>query len=144
MPSDVKALVRRWFEEVWNQGRDATIDELCAPDSIGVGLGAGEAPVHGPDGFRVFHRNITSALSDLHITLEDIIAEGDTAVVRITLDAKHTGPGLGVPPTGNNVHFAGIVITKWSDGKVVRAWNSLLQQVRAIPAEKDRFLETEK
>ena len=43
-----KALVRRWFDEVWNQGREDTIDELLAATAIAHGLGEGDQPVTGP------------------------------------------------------------------------------------------------
>jgi steroid delta-isomerase-like uncharacterized protein len=142
---DHKALVRRWFDEVWNQGREATIDELFGADGIAVGLGAGEAPVHGPAEFRIFHRNLRSALPDIDIQIDDIISEGDTVAVRITLNATHTGQGLGVAPTGNKVRIAGIIMVRFADGKIVRGWNSwdqlgLLQQIKAIPPAGDQFL----
>jgi steroid delta-isomerase-like uncharacterized protein len=146
MSADLKTLVRRWFEEVWNQKRDATIDELLHADAVALGLGAGEAPVHGPAEFRVFHNNIVSALPDVQINVHEILEEGDMAAVRITLEATHSGNGLGVAPTGNTIRVAGIIITQWADGKIIRAWNSwdqlgMLQQIRAIPAAGgDQFL----
>jgi steroid delta-isomerase-like uncharacterized protein len=142
---DNKALARRWFDEVWNQGREAAIDELMAADAVALGLGAGEAPVHGPAGFRVFYRNIRSALSGIHIHIDDIIAEGDTVALRITLDATHAGDGLGVAPTGSKVRVAGLIMVQFANGQIVRAWNSwdqlgLLQQIKAIPPSGEQFL----
>ena len=63
MPADPKTIVHRWFHEVWNQGRESTIDELAAPGVIAHGLGEGEDTV-GPEGFKVFWRNMRSALPD--------------------------------------------------------------------------------
>ncbi|HZS26416.1 MAG TPA: hypothetical protein VFB76_04240 [Candidatus Angelobacter sp.] len=57
MIDDNKKLVRRWFEEVWNQGREATIDELLSPKGIGFGLAATDTEVHGPTQFKPFVRN---------------------------------------------------------------------------------------
>ena len=79
-----KAMVRRWFEEVWNQGREETIDELFAANGIGYGLGDTEAPVQGPAGIKPFVRNLRGALPDVHMEIEDSIAEGDKVTVRIT------------------------------------------------------------
>jgi len=54
MSANPKTLIHRWFEEVWNQGREETIDELFARDAIAFGLGETEQPVHGPSEFKKF------------------------------------------------------------------------------------------
>jgi len=95
-----KAVVRRWFEEVWNQGSESAIDELFAADGVAHGLGDSEQDVHGPAEFKPFAANLRGSLPDIHIRLDDILAEGDRVTVRITLVRIHTGHGLGVMPTG--------------------------------------------
>lgn len=150
MKKDAKALVQRWFEEVWNQGREATIDELLAKDAPIFGLGEGDMDVRGPSGFKPFFRNLRSSFPDLKMRIEDSIAEGDKAVVRVVLEGTHSGDGLGIPATGRRVRVAGIVIVYSSEGKLVAGWNSwdqlgLLRQIGAIPAlaGPDRFLTAE-
>jgi predicted ester cyclase len=106
---------------------------------IGRGLGAGEAPVHGPEGFKVFLRNMRGALPDVHIAIEDTLAQGAKFAVRLVLEGTHTGGGLGIPPTGRKLRIAGIVIAQFVDGQIFRGWNSwdqlgLLQQLDAVPA----------
>src|SRR5215471_10684929 len=145
MRTDPKALVHRWFDEVWNQGREETIDELFSEDGVALGLGIGDAPVHGPAGFKVFWRNIRAALPDVHISVEDTVVEGDKVVVRVVLTGSHQGDGLGVAPTGRRVQIAGIILVQFADGRITRGWNSwdqlgLLQQLGAIPSTHDRFL----
>jgi SnoaL-like polyketide cyclase len=66
MPQDAEAIVRRWFEEVWNQGREETIDELFASEAIRPGLGESEAPIQGPKQFKPFFRNMRATFPDLH------------------------------------------------------------------------------
>jgi|HubBroStandDraft_6_1064221.scaffolds.fasta_scaffold119790_2 steroid delta-isomerase-like uncharacterized protein len=141
-----KNLVRRWFEEVWNQGREETIDELFAANGVGYGLGDTEAPVHGPAEFKPFVRNLRGALPDLHMTIEDILAEGDKVTVRITVEGTHKGGQLGVAPSGRRVKIAGVVIIRIANGKIVEGWNSwdqlgLLRQIGALPVAegRDRF-----
>jgi steroid delta-isomerase-like uncharacterized protein len=141
-----KNLVRRWFEEVWNQGREETIDELFAANGVGYGLGDTEAPVHGPAEFKPFVRNLRGALPDLHMTIEDILAEGDKVTVRITVEGTHKGGQLGVAPSGRRVKIAGVVIIRIANGKIVEGWNSwdqlgLLRQIGALPTAegRDRF-----
>jgi steroid delta-isomerase-like uncharacterized protein len=147
MSIDPRTLIHRWFNEVWNQGREETVDELFASDGICHGLGEGGADVVGPAGFKVFWRNMRSALPDVHIRIEDTIVHGDKAVVRVVLDGTHLGEGLGMPPTARRVSITGIVIVIVAGGQVAEAWNNwdqlgLLQQIGAIPASEtaDRFI----
>src|SRR4051794_18016914 len=101
-------LIRRWFEEVWNQGRESTIDELLAPNAIVHGLGDGDVKLRGPEEFKPLVRNLRGSIPDVHITVEDTVAEGDRVMARVLLQGTHTGPGLGVVPTGQKVSVAGI------------------------------------
>ena len=143
-----KALVRRWFDEVWNQGREKTIDELFAADGVGHGLGDTDADTIGPAGFKPFFRNLRGCFPDLHMTVEDVIAEGDKVTVRLRVEGTHRGGELGVAPTGRRIAIAGIVLVRISGGQIVEGWNSwdqlgLLRQIGALPAaegSKDRFL----
>jgi steroid delta-isomerase-like uncharacterized protein len=134
-----KQLVRRWFEEVWNQGQEETIDELFAAHGIGYGLGDTDAPVQGPAGIKPFVRNLRGALPDIHMKIEDSIAEGDKVTVRITVEGTHKGGQLGVAPTGRRIKIAGVVIIRIANGQLVEGWNSwdqlgLLRQIGALPA----------
>ncbi|MCU1340216.1 MAG: hypothetical protein JWO19_5797 [Bryobacterales bacterium] len=134
-----KALVRRWVEEVWNQGREETIDELFAADGIGYGLGDTDVALRGPAGFKPFVRNLRGGLPDLRMTIEDIIAEGDKVTMRITAEGTHKGGHFGVAPTGHRVRIAGLVLIRIANGQIVEGWNSwdqlgLLRQIGALPA----------
>jgi steroid delta-isomerase-like uncharacterized protein len=141
-----KAIVRRWFEEVWNRGREATIDELFPAEGVAHGLGDSESDAHGPTEFKTFAANIRGSIPDTHIRVEDILTEGDRVAVRVTLEGTHTGHGLGVPPTGRKISIQGIIILRMVDGQIAEAWNSydqlgLLRQVGALPGlgGQDRF-----
>jgi steroid delta-isomerase-like uncharacterized protein len=142
-----KALVRRWFKEVWNEVREATIDELFAEGGVAYGLGDGEAEVRGPAQLKPFVRNLCGSLPDLHISIQDIMAEEDKVIVRVLLEGTHLGSGLGVPPSGRRVRVAGIIVFRVSKGQFVEGWNSwdqlgLLRQIGALPAPagEDQFL----
>src|ERR1700757_1232454 len=134
-----KALVRRWFKEVWNEGREATIGELFAENGVTSGLGEGEAEVRGPAQMKPFVRNLRNSFPDLQITILDILAEDDKVMVRILLEGTHSGLGLGVPASGRRVRVAGIVVIRVSKRQLVEGWNSwdqlgLLRQIGALPA----------
>jgi steroid delta-isomerase-like uncharacterized protein len=139
-------LVHRWFEEVWNQAREETINELFASDAVAYGLGETDVDVQGPAQFKTFFHNFRTTFPDIHITIEDTIADGDKVTVRLVLEGTHQGDGLGIPPTGRRVRVAGIVIAKITGGQIVAGWNSwdqlgLLRQLGALPApDADRFL----
>ena len=142
-----KALVRRWFKEVWNEGREATIDELFAESGIVYGLGDTEAEARGPAQLKPFVRNLRNSFPDLQISIHDIVAEEDRVMVRVLLEGTHSGSGLGVPPSGRRVRVAGIVLIRISKGQFIEGWNSwdqlgLLRQIGALPVieGEDQFL----
>jgi steroid delta-isomerase-like uncharacterized protein len=119
-----KGLIKRWFEEVWNQGRGEVIDELLADDVVIHGLvdGAGN-PVRGVEGFRDFHTQFRGAFPDLNVAVEDTIAEGDLVVARCSVSGQHRGDHLGFNATNAPVQFEGVAITRIANGKIVEAWN---------------------
>ena len=119
-----KALIRRWFEEVWNQGRSDVIDDLLAEDAVIHGLvdGAGN-PVNGLDGFHDFHTQFRGAFPDLIVSVDDTIAEGDMVVARCSVRGRHMGNHLGFAATNAPVQFDGVAITRIENGKIAEAWN---------------------
>jgi steroid delta-isomerase-like uncharacterized protein len=141
MTTDNKALIRRWFEEVWNKGRAEAIDELFAPDGIAHGLtSAGAAPLRGPANFKPFFRTFKDAFPDIAVVVEDTIAEGDMVAARCTVRGKHDGDTLGFAATKRPVEFTGMSITRWRNGQIVEAWNNfdfmaMYQQLDVLPAQ---------
>jgi|SRR5882672_626704 len=120
-----KALLRRWFEEVWNRGRAETIDELLAVDAIAHGLSDDAAkPLKGPADFKPFHQMFRGAFPDIRVTIEDMIAEGDKVVARCSVRGKHTGDHLGVAASNAHVAFTGVTLVRVKDGKFVEGWNN--------------------
>lgn len=119
-----KAIVRRWFEEVWNRGDANVIDELLAEDGVIHGLAdAGGNPVTSPGGFREFHTQFRGAFPDIRVTVEDLIAEDDKVVARCSVRGQHTGAHLGFEATNAPVAFEGVAIVQVKDGKIIEAWN---------------------
>ncbi len=120
-----KALVRRWFEEVWNKGRADAIPELFAEDGIARGLSDDvNAPLKGPSGFLPFHAQFREAFPNIEVVVEDQIAEGDRVATRCSVRGKHQGDSLGFAATQSPVEFTGVTITRIKDGKIVEAWNN--------------------
>jgi len=133
--SDVnRTLARRWFEEVWNDRRAETIDELMSAAAVGHMEGG---VVRGPGDFKAAWTALCFAFPDLRVTVEDVIAEGDRVVVRWSARGRHTGPGLGAPASDREASFRGMTWLEFADGKIVRGWDSwnlgrLMQELGAV------------
>jgi len=120
-----KALIHRWFEEVWNQGRAEAIGELLAEDGVIHGLSDDAVkPLKGPADFLPFHAQFREAFPNIEVVVEDTIAEGDKVAVRCSVRGKHEGDSLGFKATGTAAEFDGIAIVRIKDGKFVEAWNN--------------------
>ena len=131
-----KALVRRFVEQVISQGNLAVVDELVAGDYVYHGPGM---QVGGPDGLKQLFTMLRAAFPDWQETLEDLIADGDEVVFRVTGHGTHQGEFMGLPPTGKRVTVAGIDLVRIEAGKLSEHWANfdqlgLLQQLGAIPA----------
>jgi steroid delta-isomerase-like uncharacterized protein len=134
MSNDNKALVRRWFKEVWNEGRVAAIDEMFASHGVVHGLGA---DLNGPAGFKPFHAAYRDAFPDVRIQIDDIVAEGNIVAVRWSGTGTHRGSGLGFAPSGRQVRFTGMVFFRVEQGTLVEGWNNfdqlgMLQQLGVV------------
>ena len=120
-----KALVRRWFEEVWNKGRADAIDEMFAADGIAHGLSDDPyTPLRGPAGFKILHEQFRGAFPDITVVIEDMIAEGDKVAARCSVRGKHAGDHLGVTATNAQIDFTGMTLMRIKDGKIVEGWNT--------------------
>jgi len=120
-----KALIRRWFEEVWNKGRVAAIAELFAAEGVAHGLSDEPGKtMKGPDDFTPFHSIFRGAFPDIEVVVEDTIAEGDLVAARCSVRGRHTGDHLGIAASNAPVKFTGMAIVRIRDGKIVEAWNN--------------------
>lgn len=138
MYEENRALIHRWFEEVWNKGRAEAIDEMFAEDGIANGLAdeSGEA-LRGPSGFKPFFQKFREAFPNIEVIVEDTVAEGDKIAARCRVRGTHQGDSLGVAATNNEIEFTGICIVSIKDGKIAEAWNnfdfmSMSRQINAI------------
>jgi predicted ester cyclase len=131
---DNKALVRRYLDEVWDKGNMAFFDEVLAPDYRRHV--APEGMPLTPDGQRQRVASFRAAFPDIHCTLEEMIAEGEQVAFRLTFRGTHTGPLLGLAPTGKTVAFTALDTLRIRGGRFVEHWGgpdfyNLLQQLGA-------------
>jgi steroid delta-isomerase-like uncharacterized protein len=127
-----KALVSRHFAAIWNQHQLDVADELVASDYHSHFPVPGQPP--GIAGFKYAVQSLYTSFPDLMISVDDLIAEGDKVVARLTAQGTHQGVFRGIPPTGRVVTWTGIRIFRIAEGKIVEHWAnwddlSLLQQL---------------
>jgi len=126
-----KAIVRRLFE-AFNKQDLALLDELMAPDYVDH-----SHQLRGLEGFKQFLTMLIKGAPDMHVTIEDIIAEGDKVWVHVTAKGTHTGEYHGLAPTGKKITFTVVDIWRIVDSKVVEGWHvedqlDLLRQLGVI------------
>jgi len=117
-------LMRRWFQEVWNDGRTQTVHDLVAPHAVARGQRAAESEIRGPEEFATFVKEIRGSFPDIKLKIEDIFGAHDKVVVRWSATMTHTGVALGVPPSGKSVRSRGITIARIVGGKIVEGWDN--------------------
>jgi steroid delta-isomerase-like uncharacterized protein len=130
-----KAIVLRFFEEAFNQGNFAVINELIASHFVYHAPGVS---ISGSDGVHQLVTWMRTTFHDFHVSPEDVVAEGDRVVIRFTDCGTHQGEGMGIPPTGQQVTWTGMDIFRLTDGKIVEGWGvsdslHLMQQLGALP-----------
>lgn len=124
-----------WFEEVWNKQRREAIGQMIEPAAPFHECGE---TVFGPEGFYPFFDRMQAAFSELRVTVQDTIAQDDKLCVRWSCTMKHTGDGLGMPPTGKVLNVTGISIIRVAQGKAIEAWQNwdmlgVMQQIQQSP-----------
>jgi steroid delta-isomerase-like uncharacterized protein len=117
-------LIQRWFEEVWNLGREATIDELCAKHGVGRGQTIDGSPIQGPENFKIFWKALRAAFSSIHVEAHRVVEHGDLAMLQWTITMTHSGDFMGIPATGKKVTATGMSLQRYENGKIVEAWDN--------------------
>ncbi len=135
--NDDRALVRQYFETVYNTRDLDAVDQFLGPGFVSAGPGASmDLATH-----RQALAMSLAAMPDLHLTIEEQVAEPGTVVTRWSARATHLGPLFGMPPTGRVVTASAIHIHHVDDGRIVDQWEQfdalgMLRQLGALPAER--------
>jgi steroid delta-isomerase-like uncharacterized protein len=115
-----KALVRRYYEQLWNRWDFALAEEIIAADiafrgSLGI-------EVRGREGFQQYMRTVRAAFPDFENHIQELVAEGDKVVARLAYRGTHQGELFGIPATGKQVSYAGVAIFRVAEGKILEGW----------------------
>ena len=116
-----KALIRAHYEATVNRVDQAAIDKQVADDFFDHAAGTRL----GPEGVKQHIQALKSALPDLHVTIEDLIAEGDRVAVRARWRGTHSAEFRGVAPSRKRIEFTGMVFWRIADGKIRERWASV-------------------
>jgi predicted ester cyclase len=137
---DNKALIQRYFEEVdaaAQDGRGASVlDEFVAPDFVDRSPSPGFTP--DLEGLKRAYDHFLAASPDGYHIVEDMIAEGDKVMTRVSAYGTQTGELFGIPPTGKQIRMTGIAVHRIANGKIVEHWSELdnlglMQQLGVVP-----------
>ncbi len=130
---DNKAAVRNCFANASKGNYDA-LQDIVSADYI-----LHPEEVRGVDGLVGMVEQYRSSLDDLTVEIEQQFTEGDFVATRYTIHGTHGGDLMGIAPTGKDVSFSGLTVSRCADGKIVEEWEltdtlSLMRQVGALPA----------
>lgn len=129
---DNKAAVRDTFANASRGNYDA-LHEFVSPDYV-----LHPEDVRGVDGLTEMVEGYRSAIGGLTVTVDQQFTEGDYVATRFTISGTHAGELMGAPPTGKEISFSGITVSRCHDGMIVEEWEltdslQLLRQVGALP-----------
>jgi uncharacterized protein len=117
---EVRRLVVRWYEEMWNRWDYAAVDELVAP-AISFRGSLGKA-ISGREAFKEYMRSVQSAFPDFRNHVDELVVDDYKAAVRLTYSGTHRGELLGLKPTGRAVSYAGAAFLEVESGRFIRGW----------------------
>jgi steroid delta-isomerase-like uncharacterized protein len=125
------------MEEVLNKGNMQAVDELIAPNFVEHNPFPGQAP--GVEGLKQAMVALRQAFPDLHVTVDEMLSDGDKVVIRSTMKGTHKGNFMNIPATGKQISVEGIDIVRISNGRAVEHWGvtdnlTMMQQLGLVPA----------
>src|SRR5574341_287051 len=132
-----KAVVQRLIDDVLLGGKLDRIEEIIDPSHIVHDPSNPNRP-GGIEGLKMFTSMFQAGLSDFEYHVEDMIAENDLVSYRWAMRARHTGPFMGIPPTGSRIAVTGMDMFRLKNGKIVESWAfadalGMLQQLGVLP-----------
>lgn len=139
MVEEVKNLAKRVIDEAYNKGNVDVLDEAYATNFV-----RHNPPpfpdIEGLEALKQYNKDLRTAFPDFQGTIDEMVVEGDTFVLRYTWRGTHTGQmsNIPIPPTGKRVTGVGCLVGHRASGKTVEEWSyadnlGLLQQLGVVP-----------
>jgi predicted ester cyclase len=114
-----KEVVRRYWDGKWNKRRPEILDELQNPD---VQYHSPSMQMNGIEEYKQVYGMYLSALHDTQLTIEELVAEGDKVMSRVSVKCTHKGELDGIPPTGNSLTVKIFTVFRLVGGKIAEEW----------------------
>lgn len=138
MPTDGREVIRKFVEEVWNAHNAEAVDKFASSDYVDHDPFHDE-PVKGPDGLKKLITGYLNAFSDVHIAIDELLADGNQVTMRWTGTGTHDGELRGIPPTHRKATVGGISIYRIVNDRIAETytyWDTLglLQQLGVFTA----------
>ena len=135
LPTDLRALLQRMFDQLINEGRLEVADELFAEDFVDHGP---MGDVQGREAFTELVARWRSAVPDVHCEVQHVAVDGDLCGWVVHTTGTHTGDGLGFPATGRRFETLSANVGRFRDGRAVEHWAEqgmfpMLVQLGVIP-----------
>lgn len=132
-----KDVVRKYIEDAWNEVALDLVDELVAAEAPHHDPTLSERP-DGPAGRKQSIQVYHTACPDVHVSIEEMVAENDLVAVRWTGRGTHDGELMGIEPTGTEIKITGMSINRVEEGQIAETWEvydalGMLQQIGAVP-----------
>ncbi len=110
-----KTIIRQWIETGLDIGEVDRVEIFFSPTYVCPG-------VQGTAALKGTLRTMRHAFPDLHVRIEELIAEQDTVVARLAYSGTHRGPFMQRQPTGKNLNWTGVAIYRIADGMIIEEW----------------------
>lgn len=135
-PDEMRDLARERVEVLFNRGELERVEEFVTDDFVNHEAWPGEDP--GPEGFRLRLQRLRSAFPDMHMLVQECVADGDLVAYRATLSGTHEGELLGMAPTGRRFAAQQMHMLRLRDGRTSEHWATrddlgMLIQLGVIP-----------
>jgi predicted ester cyclase len=138
MAVDYADLARRFYKEVFDNGNVDAVDDFCASDYLDHAIKPEMGMTQDREGLKAYCKMYLDAFSGMRVDVEDVVTEGNKAAVRATFHGTHTGPFLGIQPTGKQIKYESVDIVRFKGDKAVEHWGwgddaGLLMTLGALP-----------
>ena len=140
MSIDYKALMVRVIDEAWNKGELGVLDEAIADNFVFHDLLMPD--ISGREGYKKYILDVRASYPDFHMTVDELIQEGDTLAGRLHWEGTQLGasPGLKIPATGKHIHVTAAFVTHMAGGKTIEQWTlqdwlGIMRQLGLLPAQ---------
>ena len=115
-------VIRRFIDEVINNGDFSVLDQLVQPNYV---YRSPDQQLDGTEALEGLLAAYREAFPDMSVRIDDLVNGGDKVVISVTLTGTHEGDLMGIAPTGKSVNISGMILSRFQDGKIVEEYEIL-------------------